>query len=425
MESTNSFAPLGVPAQIVAALARDGIRYPFPIQEAVIPDVIEGRDISAQAPTGSGKTLAFGIPIVAAVRDATPRRPSALILAPTRELAEQIAGQLRPLASSLGHKVVAIYGGVRYRPQITQLAKGAEIVVACPGRLEDLLAQGAVVLDDVRFLVVDEADRMADMGFLPSVRRIVALTAPQRQTLLFSATLDGAVGKLIRDVQTDPIRHQVGDSGPDTDAATHYFWKAERTARPELTAGIVGRLGSAMVFTRTRHGADRLAQQLERFGVSAAPIHGGRSQPQRDRALEAFSRGRVQVLVATDVAARGIHVDDVGGVIHFDPPEDKSAYLHRSGRTARAGATGNVVSLVTNEHHALARRLQAELGLPRGIGEADLDLLPLTAPKAPQAEAKPIRAPRPPQGRPGHRVRNSKPASNRWAGKRARTRATS
>jgi superfamily II DNA/RNA helicase len=427
MNSPQSFASLGVPSQIVDALTRQDIRFPFPIQETVIPDIIEGRDISAQAPTGSGKTLAFGIPIVAAVEDAKPRRPRALILAPTRELAEQIASQLRPLASAMAHSVMAVYGGVGYRPQIQGLDRGAEIVVACPGRLEDLLEQRALVLDDVEYVVIDEADRMADMGFLPSVRRIVGATSARRQTLLFSATLDGAVGKLVRDVQTDPIHHVVGATGPDTSSATHIFWKAERTDRPELAANVVKRLGSAMVFTRTRHGADRLAQQLERFGVAAAPIHGGRSQPQRDRALDAFARGQVQALVATDVAARGIHVDAVAGVIHFDPPEDAAAYLHRSGRTARAGATGTVVSLVTNETHSAVRRLQSDIGLPRGIADVDLEIVPVTDP-IPLRPAEPktqkthkaakSHASRPPQGRPG--FRGNKPASNRWGGKRSK-----
>ena len=379
-----TFADLGLPPTICKQLAARGITAPFPIQAAVIPDVLGGLDVCGRAPTGSGKTLAFGLPIVARLLDAARRSPVALILAPTRELAEQITRELRPYAEAMGHSVVSVYGGVGYGPQRKLLDRGAELLVACPGRLEDLLQMGALRLDDVTCVVVDEADQMSDMGFLPAVRRIIGLTRPQRQVLLFSATLDGPVAKLVKDFQDDPARHEVGERGPDITSARHVFWKVDRMARPDTVADIVRRLGSTMVFTKTRHGADRLAQQLSRQGVTAEPIHGGRSQSQRDRALQAFKRGNATALVATDVAARGVHVDGVAVVVHFDPPADDSTYLHRSGRTARAGATGVVVSLVEPSGMKAAKRLQREVGLDLRIGEPDLEALgaPVTPPTA-------------------------------------------
>ena len=250
------------------------------------------------------------------------RAPVALILAPTRELAEQISRALSPYAAALGHKVATVYGGVGYGAQRKLLDQGAELVVACPGRLEDLMKMGALRLDQVTAVVIDEADQMADMGFLPAVRRIVGATAAQRQVLLFSATLEGPVAKLVSDFQDDPCLHEVGEKGPDITAAHHMFWLAERTDRPRHVADVAAALGSTLVFCRTRHGADRLAKQLDKFGTKAEAIHGGRSQAQRDRALEAFKRGKIGALIATDVAARGVHVDGIACVLHFDPPAD-------------------------------------------------------------------------------------------------------
>ena len=312
----------------------------------MIADALAGRDVSGRAPTGSGKTLAFGIPLVARLTPATRRRPTALVLVPTRELASQITTALRPLVRRRGHDLVAVYGGVGYGPQRRALEGGAEFVVACPGRLEDLLASGVVELDDVATVVIDEADRMADMGFLPAVRRILERTRRQRQVLLFSATFDRAVTALAAAVQRDPVVHQVGAAGPDLASARHLFWTLAPTDRAATTADAIEAMGSTIVFCRTRHGADRLVKQLQRLGTSAAAIHGGRSQAQRDRALGAFARREVRSLIATDVAARGVHVDGVAGVVHFDPPHDAAAYIHRSGRTARAGANGVVLSLV-------------------------------------------------------------------------------
>jgi len=327
-----------------------------------LPDALAGRDVSGRAPTGSGKTLAFALPMAASIHKAKPRRPTGLVLAPTRELASQIAAELVPLAKIRGLRVHAFYGGVGYGPQFTALARGVDIVVACPGRLEDLMGSGHVVLADVEVAVVDEADRMADMGFLPAVRRILDTTSAKRQTLLFSATLDGDVDVLVRDYQHDPIRHEAA-ADVDASEATHRFHYVERDARVGLCGQLISASGSTIVFVRTRHGADRLARQLSKSGVAAAAIHGDRSQSQRERALRAFSSGSVQALVATDVAARGIHVDEVACVIHYDLPPDPKDYVHRSGRTARAGAAGTVVALVTPEDHVAADTLRSSLRL--------------------------------------------------------------
>ena len=373
--ATARFADLGVPSDLCAHLEAAAITEPFPIQSAVIPDALAGRDVAGRAPTGSGKTLAFGLPLVARLRAAQRRRPTALVLAPTRELAEQITRELRPFVRQRHHDVVSVYGGVSYGAQRKALESGAELVVACPGRLEDLIQTGHVSLDDVDQVVIDEADRMADMGFLPAVRRILRLTNDRRQVLLFSATFDGAVSKLAREIQHDPVIHEVGAKGPDISAARHIFWRVDRTERASATAQAITAMGSTIVFCRTRHGADRLAKQLDRLGVTATPIHGGRSQPQRERALRAFARGEVRSLIATDVAARGVHVDGVAGVVHFDPPQDAATYVHRSGRTARAGATGVVVSLVETSATDSARRLQRDVGIDATISHVDVDAL--------------------------------------------------
>ena len=377
-----SFAELGVPGQLCDLLLARGIDTPTLIQAAVIPDAIAGRDVLGRAPTGSGKTLAFGLPLLDKLSGAERRKPVALVLAPTRELAEQISRELGPLAAARRNRVAAVYGGVGFGGQRKALDAGTELLVACPGRLEDLLNQGALSLDKVRTVVLDEADRMADMGFLPSVRRILDLCAAKRQTLMFSATLDGTVAKLARDLQHQPITHEVGDKGPDISSASHLFWQVDSTERANYAAQVINTVGSTVVFCRTRHGADRLAKQLAKAGVEAAPIHGGRTQPQRDKALAAFARGHVQTLVATDVAARGIHVDGVAGVLHFDPPADAATYLHRSGRTARAGATGVVISLVDAGAKADMLRLQKHTGLPTGFQKIDLGALrPANAPE--------------------------------------------
>jgi superfamily II DNA/RNA helicase len=359
----SSFAELGLPESFAETLERRGITSPFPIQAMTIPDVLAGHDVAGCAPTGSGKTLAFGLPALARLARGKSRRPRGLILSPTRELADQIATELHPFAGAVGRSMLAVYGGVSYGPQRSRLQQGIDLLVACPGRLEDLMAQGVVKLGDVDLVIVDEADRMADMGFLPAVKRILDLTAPARQTILFSATLDGDVAALTQRYQRDPVRHESELQDDDAGSAEHHFWKVDRSDRAAHVARVVSSASPSIVFTRTRHGADRLAKQLAGAGVTAVALHGGRSQQQRNRALKDFSSGRSQALVATDVAARGIHVDGVASVIHFDPPEDEKAYVHRSGRTARAGAGGMVVSLVDGSQVKSAERLQRSLGI--------------------------------------------------------------
>ena len=362
-----TFADLGVPADAVSRLAGRSITTPFPIQHAVVPDALAGHDICGKAPTGSGKTLAFGLALAERATGGASRRPVALVLVPTRELALQVSTELSLLVGpGNDRRVLAVYGGVGYEPQRKALRRGVNIVVATPGRLEDLIERGDIGLADVACVVIDEADRMADMGFLPAVKRLLDATRSDRQTLLFSATLDGDVDVLVRRYQREPRRHVVDVSDDDT-KVDHLFWRASRSDRIQLTAAAVARHGRAIVFCRTRHGADRLARQLGTSGITAAAIHGSRSQAQRERALAAFAADSVQALVATDVAARGIHVDAVLCVVHFDPPAESKDYLHRSGRTGRAGAPGTVITLVGDENRVAVKALQRDLGLPPGL----------------------------------------------------------
>jgi superfamily II DNA/RNA helicase len=370
---TVSFADLGVRPELVARLHARGLTSPFPIQEATLPDALAGRDVCGRAPTGSGKTLAFGLAVVSRTNGSKPGQPGALILVPTRELAAQVQRELAMLSGHGRGRVIAIYGGTGYGPTRQALARGVDIVVACPGRLEDLVAQRAINLSAVRTVVVDEADRMADMGFLPSVRRLLDLTAPDRQVMLFSATLGPEIESLVSRYQTDPARHDVSSDEPGDSDISHLFWNVPRQERVPVTVSLVGEHGRALVFCRTRRGADRVTVQLNTGGVKALAIHGGKTQAQRERALSAFAAGRAGALVATDVAARGIHVEDLPCVVHFDPPADSTDYLHRSGRTGRAGKTGIVVSLVAEEQRSANRLLQRSLGFetvvhPRGLG---------------------------------------------------------
>jgi superfamily II DNA/RNA helicase len=363
-----SFASLGVPSDIVAALDRKSITEPFAIQTMTIPDALAGRDVCGKAPTGSGKTLAFGIGAVARLtgKASRPKHPRVLVLTPTRELAAQVASELQVLATPRNLRVDSFYGGVGYGPQLKALSRGVDVVVACPGRLGDLIERGSIRLDAVEIVVLDEADRMADMGFLPDVKRLLDLTPATRQTLLFSATLDGDIDVLVRRYQNDPARHELEVDEDDASAAVHLFWRASSGDRVGVTADVVAAAGPTIVFSRTKHATDRIARQLEQRGIRAAAIHGDRSQKQREKALDLFVRGAVDALVATDVAARGIHVDGVNAVVHFDPPADAKDYVHRSGRTARAGATGVVVTLVTPDKAGAVKRLQRDLGVPVG-----------------------------------------------------------
>ncbi len=401
------FSDLGVPPELVGALEKRGIDFPFPIQAATLPDSLAGRDICGKAPTGSGKTLAFGLAILARLASAPRanrrgrRHPSALVLVPTRELAAQIEEVMVPLASAIGVRIASVYGGVGYGKQLSELKNGVDVLVACPGRLTDLVERGSVRLSHVEVVVIDEADRMADMGFLPVVRRLHDLSSETRQTLLFSATLDGPVDKLIRDCQENPVRHVVVSDEADQGDVTHHFWRVESHDRIDVTTQVVSAGGPAVVFCRTKHGADRLSDRLSRSGLASAAIHGNRNQSQRERALKAFRDGRLDALVATDIAARGIHVDSVPLVVHFDPPADATDYVHRSGRTGRAGADGTVVSLIGSEQVAATKRMQKSLGLSSGVSAPEVSSLPESPPVSPstftqsQGSSRPKSARRP------------------------------
>ncbi len=360
------FTDLGLPDDVCAALAARGLVEAFPIQAMAIPPALAGRDVCGRAPTGSGKTLAFGLPLAQRVGRARAKRPRALILAPTRELAAQIQDELEMLLAPHGRTVASFYGGVNMNPQIKALRRGVDVAVACPGRLADLVRRGDVILDEVEIAVIDEADRMADMGFLPEVTRLLDQVRKDRQTLLFSATLDGDVDVLIKRYQRNPERCEIVPDESHIERLAHHFVAIPRETRVTMAADIITHHGSTVVFCRTKHGADRVARQLGKAGVAAVAIHGGRSQSQRDRALASFDRGAAQALVATDVAARGIHIDDVGCVIHFDMAGDDKDYVHRSGRTGRAGAEGVVVTFVTDVDGPKLRKMQKALDLPIG-----------------------------------------------------------
>ena len=379
---TSTFDALGVSHDLVAALADGGITAPFPIQALAIPDALAGRDVCGKAKTGSGKTLAFGLPIIERVGQAEPRRPKAIALVPTRELALQVHDELAPLARSRGVRMLAIYGGANMEKQIKALAKGVDFVVATPGRMIDLIERKEVSVADLEIVVLDEADRMADMGFLPQVEWILRQVDGTHQTLLFSATLDGVVDTLIKRYQHEPAMHEIESASVTVDEMTHRFLYVHQMDKVKVVASIARHANRTMVFVRTKRGADRLAEQLDKEGVQAEAIHGDLRQVARERALSEFSAGKLSVLVATDVAARGIHVDDVDIVIHFDPPEDSKAYLHRSGRTARAGETGLVVTLVLWDQELEVKRLMKRIAVDQPIVEMfsnDKRLADLTA----------------------------------------------
>ncbi|WP_204015801.1 DEAD/DEAH box helicase [Sphaerimonospora thailandensis] len=357
-----TFVTLGLPRPLVSALAREGITTPFPIQEAAIPDVLAGRDVLGRGQTGSGKTLAFGLPTMARVAGerAASGRPRAVILVPTRELALQVADALEPLGRGLSLRTRTIVGGMPMGRQIDALRRGVEIVVATPGRLTDLMKQGECSLEDVEVTVLDEADHMCDLGFFPVVSAILNATPAGGQRLLFSATLDGDVDKLVRRFLTDPVTHSLAPATSPVETMEHHLFQVHRDDKVDVAAEIANREGRTILFVRTQHGVDRLVKQFARVGVRAGGLHGGKRQNQRTRILDAFREGNVTVLVCTDVAARGIHVDDVSLVLHVDPPMDHKSYLHRGGRTARAGESGSVVTLVMPDErrsiNAMTRR---------------------------------------------------------------------
>lgn len=348
-----SFADLGVPAPLVRTLEAEGKTEPFPIQRQTLPDTLTGRDVLGRGKTGSGKTLAFSIPLVARLGESggTTRRraPRALVLAPTRELATQINAALAPLAAAYRLSTTTIFGGVSQKRQVDALNAATDIVVACPGRLEDLLKQGLLTLDDVQTTVLDEADHMADLGFLPGVTRILDRTPSGGQRMFFSATLDNGVDKLVRRFLQNELMHSVDEVTSPVAAMTHHVFEVDAEEKKQLVKTLASGTGRRILFTRTKHQAKKLAKQLTAQGVPATDLQGNLSQNARDRNLSAFSSGDVRVLVATDVAARGVHVDAIELVVHVDPPAEHKAYLHRSGRTARAGSAGDVVTVMLAE----------------------------------------------------------------------------
>ena len=366
---TEEFRVLGVASDLVASLKDRGIHAPFPIQTLTIPDALAGLDVCGKAKTGSGKTLAFGLPMVENLSRADSHWVRGLVLVPTRELAVQVAKELRPLARCRGLDLAPVYGGAPIEAQIKEIEAGLDIIVATPGRLIDLIDRKALSVAKLEIVVVDEADRMADMGFLPQVEWILRHVESRHQTMLFSATLDGAVDALVRRYQSDPVRHEVQSKQVTVDEMQHRFVAVHEMDKVKVAAAIIRASNRALVFSSTRHGCDRLSRKLKAENVRAEPIHGDLRQKAREHSLARFATGDIQALVATDVAARGLHIDDVDVVIHYDPPPDHKTYLHRSGRTARAGETGMAVTLSLWNEELEVKRLQRRLSLDVPIVE--------------------------------------------------------
>lgn len=388
-----SFADLGVPSDLLATLVAEGINEPFPIQTATLPDALAGRDVCGRAPTGSGKTLAYGLAAVARVGSAEPRKPTALVLVPTRELAAQVTKALMPFSRARRRWVTSFYGGMPFGPQLKALDRGVDIAVACPGRLRDLVERGAIDLSGIEVAVVDEADRMADLGFLPEVKWLLDQCPDNRQVLLFSATLDGAIDDLVKAYTRNPARHELPEE--QTVPATHLAWRTARHGKLELVADAAKTCGATIVFCRTRLGAEGVAERLVERGTKAVAIHGDKNQSARARALADFSYGRAQVLVATDVAARGIHVDGVACVIHLDLPDDPKDHVHRSGRTARAGQSGVVITLVAPGEERRVKRLLWAAGANAPVTNPDMSVLAALDLPVFVPATEPERAPRP------------------------------
>jgi superfamily II DNA/RNA helicase len=367
VSSDTTFASLGVPSSLTAVLTAAGITIPTPIQAATLPDSLAGRDVLGRGRTGSGKTYAFVLPLLtrlaASKTSRQPRKPRVLILAPTRELVSQIEAAMAPLAKPLGINSMTIFGGVGQNPQVSALRAGVDVVVACPGRLEDLMSQGALTLDAIEITILDEADHMADLGFLPCVRRIMDRTPRTGQRMLFSATLDAGVNVIVKRFLTNPVTHQADSAQSPISTMAHHIFHVHSDARLPVLVDLASAPGRTMVFTRTKHGAKKLSKQLNASGVPTVELHGNLSQNARTRNMDAFQTGAARTLVATDIAARGIHVDDVSLVIHADPPVEHKAYLHRSGRTARAGAEGTVITLMTDDQVADVRDLTRKAGI--------------------------------------------------------------
>ena len=395
------FAALGVPGEIVATLAEHGVHSPFPIQSATLPDSLAGRDVLGRGRTGSGKTIAFAVPTVVALARSSRRRrpgaPRALVLVPTRELAVQVHEALAPLAAALGLRATTVFGGVGQTPQVRALEAGVDVCVATPGRLEDLIGQGHCRLDAIEVTVLDEADHMADLGFLPAVRRLLDRTPRRGQRLLFSATLDRGVDVLVRRYLHDPVAHSVDSAASPVPAMSHHVLTVGHADKPSVVRELVAGQGRTLAFTRTKHAAKKLARQLTAAGVPAVDLHGNLSQNARRRNLESFDAGTVRVLVATDIAARGIHVDDVSLVVHVDPPTEHKAYLHRSGRTARAGSDGVVVTIGTPDQASDVRQLMRRAAIRPTVRSVTPGHPAISALSGPPAErVQPSPAVRPP-----------------------------
>ncbi len=428
-----TFEALGVPAPIIAALVQSGCPTPFPIQAATLPSSLAGRDVLGRARTGSGKTVAFAVPTVVALANSDkvrrPNFPRALVLVPTRELAAQVAATTEPIARTMGLRVAIIHGGVSQNPQVAALRAGVDILIACPGRLEDLAQQGHCKLGAVEVSVLDEADHLADLGFLPAVKRILDATPAGGQRMLFSATLDRAVDLVVRRYLTNPVTHSVDSADATPPDLEHHAF----TVTPDDKAAVVRELASGkertLLFTRTKHAAKKLAKDLTARGIPAVDLHGNLSQPQRDRNLAAFTAGTARVLVATDIAARGIHVDDIALVVHVDPPTEHKAYLHRSGRTARAGAKGTVVTVILPDQSRDVATMIRQAGIRPAsarIGPGAAETMALTGPFAepvflPQPAPQPQHQPRPSRA-PGGAARSRSGLPRQGTGGRRRGR---
>jgi superfamily II DNA/RNA helicase len=422
-----TFAELGVPAALVACLDAQGITAPFPIQEATLRDTLAGKDVLGRGKTGSGKTLAFSLPLVARLTGGArkPRQARSLILVPTRELANQVLAVVQPLAKASHLKTAVVFGGVGQNPQVNAMAPGVDVLIACPGRLEDLINQGFIDLSAVEITILDEADHMADLGFLPAVKRLLDKTPKVGQRMLFSATLDNGVDVLVKRYLHQPTTHSVDPAEAAVSTMTHHVFAVSAADKPTVVKELAGGLDRSVLFMRTKHTAKKMAKQLTAAGVPAVELHGNLSQGARERNLSAFMDGSTRVLVATDIAARGIHVDDVALVIHVDPPTEHKAYLHRSGRTARAGAGGAVVTLATPDQAKDVRVLAKQAGINpthRSVRPGDPAISELAGPAAPYVEPVAVvdvpqqqRAPRQrqPQGQSGQRQRTGQPKSQR------------
>lgn len=412
MDSSATFASLGLPPSLVTALSKRGVVEPFPIQAATLPDALAGRDILGRGATGSGKTLAFGLPTLVRLAggSSTPCRPRAMVLVPTRELAMQVHDALEPLGKPLGLRLRLVVGGMSFPKQVDGLRRGVDIVVATPGRLTDHVQQRTCDLSDVEIAVLDEADHMADMGFLPQVSWLLDRVRPGGQRMLFSATLDRDVDKLVRKYLTDAVTHSLAPATASIDTMEHHLLRVSHEDKFTVTAEIAGRDGRTIMFVRTKHGADRLVKQLARIGVHAGSLHGGKTQGARTRTLGEFRDGTVPVLVATDVAARGVHVDAISLVVHVDPPADPKSYLHRAGRTARAGESGIVVTLVSPHQEREVNTLTKQAGINparRRVFPGDPGLAELTGARQPSGQPiviKPVQdTARPPRANGGPR----------------------